>query len=106
MASRNKKKLLRIILGNLSNAILHEILAESAITELREHYSKEAANSLEVALKYRQKLSSRFTISENMKSKLIRIVNNKLNQRIRMGYKNLNLTKVEINVEYFLKKIK
>ena len=106
MVSRNKKKLLKIILGNLSNAILHEILAESTIAELREHYFKEAINSFEVAIKYRQKLSYEFSISNDLKSKLIRIVKSKLRQRIKNGYNNLNLNKVEIYVESLLKKIK
>ena len=106
MASRNKKKLLRIIIGNLSNAILHEILAESTQNELREYYSKESVISLEVALRYRQKLSYDFTFSNNLKSILVKIVKNKLNQRINLGYKNLDLNKVEIHVNFFLKKIK
>lgn len=104
MASRNKKKLIKIILGNLSNAILHEILANSAIEELRGHYEKEVKNSITIAIKYRNKLSSKWIINDNIKVKLIRIVKIKLNGRIRRGY-NLDLDCIEDVAEYFIRKL-
>jgi predicted Zn-dependent protease len=106
MASKNKKKLLKIILGNLSNAILHEILADAVFNELRFYYSKESTNSLEIAIRYRQKLSANFSFPVHLKLKLIQLIRSKLNQRIRKGYKNIDLTKIESFVEKYLQKIK
>lgn len=57
MKLKNKKKLEKIIVGNLCNAVLHEILAQSVEGDIREHYEKEVLNSFNVALKYRNELN-------------------------------------------------
>jgi hypothetical protein len=61
---------------------------------------------LEIAIRYRQKLSANFSFPVHLKLKLIQLIRSKLNQRIRKGYKNIDLTKIESFVEKYLQKIK
>ncbi len=55
---QNKGKLARIFIGNIANAVVHEVL-ENAIDEesLRSYYCKEARNSFLLAKMYREKLN-------------------------------------------------
>ena len=57
MKSKSRNKIEKIIIGNLGNAILHEILAISVEGDMKKHYKKEMLNSFKVALKYRNELS-------------------------------------------------
>ena len=52
---QNKSKLVRIFIGNIANAVVHEVL-ENAIEEqsLRSHYGKEMQNSFLLAKRYRK----------------------------------------------------
>ena len=54
----NRKKLIGLFIGNISNAILHKIL-EKAVEEdaIRKYYDKEFLNSLDIAKKYREKIN-------------------------------------------------
>lgn len=55
---QNKNKLIELFIGNISNAIVHNIL-EKAIDkeEIAEKYRKELITSFEVAKKYREKIN-------------------------------------------------
>ncbi len=55
---QNRNKLIELFIGNISNAIVHEIL-EKAITqeELIEKYDKELLASLSLAKRYREKIN-------------------------------------------------
>ena len=55
---QNRKKLIELFIGNLSNAIIHEILIEAIkdkSKELASYYQKEIENAIEISKKYREK---------------------------------------------------
>ncbi|MEK6830761.1 MAG: hypothetical protein AABX77_01930 [Nanoarchaeota archaeon] len=55
---QNRNKLIDLFIGNISNAIIHEIL-ERAIDqeEIADRYRKELNNSLNKAKEYREKIN-------------------------------------------------
>ena len=98
-----------LLIGNLSNAIVHKILEESIEDEaVRKHYGRELLNSLEIAKRYREKINP---IDEpfpekdivEIKNKIISKVNNELKLRISKGYENINLNAVEKTTNEMLK---
>ena len=103
---QNRNKLINLFVGNLSNAVLHRIL-EKAIFENQEivaKYKKEIKNSWTIAKEYREKINPAnppFPIQdrEEIRSSIIKRVKAELSLRISRGYKNLDISKVEMEVD-------
>lgn len=95
----NRKKLIGLFIGNISNAILHRILEKAIKDEvIRRYYDKEFLNSFEIAKKYRKKINpvdNKLPDSSEIKDIIIKKVNNELKIRISKGYKNIDLSLVE-----------
>ena len=98
---QNRNKLIDLLVGNLSNAVVHKILEEAIEDEaVRKHYNRELLSSLEIAKRYREKINpvnepfQEKDISD-IKRKIISKVNNELKLRISKGYENINLNAVE-----------
>ncbi len=109
--AQNRKKLIDLFIGNISNSIVHKIL-ERAIDnkEIINKYIKEQNISLEIAKKYRERINPPKTILPNkdaayIRNKTVNKVNAELMLRISKGYKNINLDLVENMVDKALKDI-
>ena len=106
----NRKKMIDLFIGNVSNAILHSIL-EKAVEDniIRKYYDKEFLNSFEIAKRYREKINPMGSIlpeASEIKKIVIRKVNNELKIRISKGYKNIDLSLVESSTDDILSKLK
>lgn len=107
--NQNRNKLIELFVGNITNAIVHQVL-EKAIknTEIANKYVKEFKTSWEIAQKYREKINPADTplpdrdLSE-IKNKIIKKANAKLQERINQGYENIGLKLVE---EYVMKALR
>ncbi|HII16187.1 MAG TPA: hypothetical protein HA362_07835 [Nanoarchaeota archaeon] len=109
---QNKGKLVRIFIGNVANAVVHEIL-ENAIEEqsLRSHYGKEMQNSFLLAKRYRKKLNPGGKPlpdkeSADIKAKIMKKAVNELKLRIKKGYTNIDVDSADKIAEKLLKKLK
>ena len=109
---QNRKKLIELFIGNLVNAIIHNLL-EKAIDkeEIADKYRKELLASFEIAKKYREKINPINSPLPDrdidyIKEKIIRRVKTELNLRIQKGYENIELSLVEKEVEVVLEKLK
>lgn len=106
----NRKKLVDLFIGNISNAILHRILEKAIEDEvIRKYYDKEFLNSFEIAKKYREKINpvdSKLPDSSEIKNIIIKKVNNELKIRILKGYKNIDLSLVEAITNIILSELK
>ncbi|MBI2003878.1 hypothetical protein HYS72_00235 [Candidatus Pacearchaeota archaeon] len=108
---QNRNKLIDLFIGNISNAILHEILIESIkdkSKEIASYYQKEIENVLSISQKYREKINPANTpLSDKdvsyIKTKIIHRVKIELMNRISKGYKNIDLTLVDKLVDKMLK---
>ena len=107
--SQNRNKLIILFIGNVSNAIVHEIL-EKAINnkEIIDKYRKEIMNSFEKAKEYRDKINPKNTRLpdkdvQNLKSKIVNNVKAELKLRISKGYNGIDLNLVEKIVDKYLK---
>ena len=107
--SQNRNKLIILFIGNVSNAIVHEIL-EKAINnkEITDKYRKEIVNSLDKAKEYREKINPKnMGLSDkdvqNVKNKITNKVKTELKIRISKGYEGINLDLVEEMVDKYLK---
>jgi len=110
--TQNRKKLIDLFIGNISNSIVHKIL-EKAIdnNEIINKYIKEQNISLEIAKKYRERINPTKTILPNkdvdyIKIKIVNKVKAELMLRISKGYKNINLNLIENMVDKVLKDLK
>lgn len=109
--SLNKNKLKKLLISNLSNAIVHEILEKAIdISEISNKYHKEIINSFQIAKKYRDKINPVDKIlpmndSKYIREQIIKNVYNELNIRIIKGYKNIDLTFIEELVDQMLKEM-
>lgn len=106
----NRKKLIKLFIGNISNAVLHKIL-ENAIEEeaIRKYYDKEFLNSFEIAKRYRDKINpvnNKLPESSEIKELITKKVNNELKLRISKGYKNIDLSLVEPTTDNVLSELK
>lgn len=108
---QNRKKLIDLFIGNVSNFIIHEIL-EKAIDnkELSNRYNKELLNSLKIAKNYREKINPIKNILPDkdiryIKKRLTNKVKSELRIRIKKGYQNINLNLVEELVDKALKEM-
>ena len=106
---QNRNKLIELFIGNISNAIVHEILELAVGKELMANkYRKELAASFEIAKRYRKKINpmnKSFSDKdvEYIKNKIINKVKAELMIRISKGYENINLLLVEKLVDKALK---
>ena len=95
----NRKKLINLFVGNISNAVLHKILEEAIKDEIiRKYYDKEFLNSFQIAKKYRERINPKdrkIPESSEIKESIIKKVNNELKIRISKGYKNIDSNLVE-----------
>jgi hypothetical protein len=98
---QNRKGLIDLFIGNLSNVIVHEIMGEATESEeIASYYKKEVENSLKISRKYRSRINPINTTLpekdiEYIKKKLVNRVKSKLRERIFNGYKNISLNLVE-----------
>ena len=124
----NRKKLIDLFVGNLSNAILHRILEKAVEDEIiRKYYDKEFLNSLEIAKihenqrffgtpkikrifsEYREKINpmhSTLKEASQIKAIIIKKVTNELKIRISKGYKNIDLSLAESTAGDILAELK
>jgi len=107
---QNRNKLIDLFIGNISNAIVHEIL-ERAVKkeELTEKYRKELINSFEIAMKYREKinpLNKTLPVKDvnYIKTKINNKIKNELSIRISKGYQGIDLSLIEPLTNDALKK--
>ena len=109
---QNRKNLIDLFIGNLSNAIVHEIMEKATENkEIASHYKKEVENSLKISKKYRSKINPiNAVLSEKdigyIKKKLVNKVKSKLKERILEGYENINLDLIEELVNKTLRETK
>lgn len=106
---QNRNKLIELFIGNISNAIIHEILERAVSKELMAgKYRKEITISFEVAKRYREKINPLNKLlpdkdAEYIKTKIINKVMAELMTRISKGYKNIELDLIEDLVDRALK---
>ncbi len=110
--TQNRNKLIDLLIGNISNAIVHSIL-EIAIgkNEIADRYRKEMITSRCIAEKYRNMInpaSSPLQTKdvEHIKTKITNKVNSELRLRISKGYQNISLELVSPLVDKSLKELK
>lgn len=107
--AQNKNKLIKSLIGNLANSIVHRILEKSITnSEITKKYQKEAFNSLEISKKYREKINP---INEKLQEKDIDLIKDKVTSRVKSeislriskGYSNLENIDIESEVAKALK---
>lgn len=106
----NRKRLIGLFIGNVSNAILHKIL-EKAVEDdaVRKYYDKEFLNSFDIARKYRAKINPtdrKLPEFSEIKKNIINKVINELELRTAKGYKNIDLSSVESVTDNILSELK
>ena len=108
----NRKKLISLLIGHISIAVIHEILIGSTENkEIADHYKKEMENAINLSKKYRVKTnpknsSFRNKDSKYIKSQIINKVKLELTKRTLKEYKNINLSLMLPITEKHLKKLK
>ena len=106
---QNRNKFIELFIGNISNAVVHEILERAVGKELMaDKYRKELITSFEIARRYREKINPvNRPISdkdvEYIRNKIINKVKAELMIRISKGYENIGLNLVEALVDKALK---
>jgi hypothetical protein len=109
--AQSRTKLLRLFIGNLSNAIVHKLLEKAInIPEIASKYRKEIANSWSIAKIYRQKINPKLPPFpekdlKEIKAKTISRVRADILLRISKGYENLSLEAIESEVDSSLKEM-
>ncbi|MFH1317033.1 MAG: hypothetical protein ABII01_05940 [Candidatus Woesearchaeota archaeon] len=108
---QNRNKLIDLFIGNISNAIVHEIL-EKAIDDdnIRRHYDKEMKNSFEIAKKYRENINpAKAPLPDRdnkyIRDRIVKKVNAELQLRISKGYENIDISLVGEIVDKLLKEM-
>mgnify|MGYP001616548739 CR=1 FL=1 len=106
----NRKKMINLFIGNISNAVLHRILEQAVEDDvIRKYYDKEFLNSFEIAKSYRGKINpvnSKLPESSEIKDLITKKVNNELKLRISKGYKNIDLSLVESTTNVILSELR
>ena len=106
---QNRNKLIGLFIGNLANAIVHAILEEAIDRkEIADRYRKEWKTSKDIAVAYRKKINpAEFPLPstdvEHIRAKLRKRINSELKSRIARGYQNINLERIDILIEKYLK---
>lgn len=107
--TQNRKKLIQLLIGNLANAVVHEILEKSIDNEeLISRYREELFNSFQIAKKYREKinpLDSFFNeaVVDDIKKKIHARVKSELLFRISKGYTGIRLESIDRIIDKMLK---
>ena len=110
--SQNRNKLIDLFVGNLSNAIIHEILEKAIdIEEIAVRYNKEIKTSFDIAKDYREKINPvdkplPLKDIEEIRRRIVNNVKNELLLRISKGYKNIDINLVEDILEKYLRELK
>ncbi|MDP2924745.1 MAG: hypothetical protein Q8N99_00065 [Nanoarchaeota archaeon] len=114
---QNRNQFIDIFIGNLANAIVHDILEKSIMNneELRDKYSNkyrnELINSYNIAKRYRDKinpldktlpLKDIIYIKDQLKNK----VQAELLSRINQGYQNINLESIDQEIDEKFKELR
>lgn len=108
---QNRNKLIDLFLGNLANAVIHEILGKAIDDEnIRNHYSRELQASIDKARAYREKINPANAVLPDKDTgiiydKLVSKVKVELQLRIARGYKNINMDLVDATARKFLVKM-
>ena len=98
---QNRNKLIDLFIGNIANAIVHEILERAVSKEIMaDKYRKELTTSFEIAKRYREKInpahrSLPYKDVAYIKEKIMARVKTELTTRISKGYKNIDLELIE-----------
>jgi len=98
---QNRNKLINLFIGNVSNAVVHEILERAVSKEvMADRYRKELVTSLEIAKNYREKINpiNRSLPDKDVayiKEKIIARVKAEIMTRISKGYKNIDLNLID-----------
>ena len=101
----NRNKMIVLFSSNLATAVLHRVLEKAAgNSDLIGKYQKEFKTSWEIAKDYRAKINPiDRTLSqedrEEIRTKTIGRVKSELKIRIEKGYKNIDLSLVEKEVD-------
>lgn len=108
---QNRNQLIDLFVGNISNAVVHEILEKSIdVEEIVSKYNKEIKASFDVAKYYRDKINPidrilPFKDAIEIKKKIFNKVRSELQFRISKGYKNIDIYSAEKAIDGFLKKL-
>lgn len=106
---QNRNKLIDLFIGNISNAVIHQILEKAIeVEEISNKYVKESNISLNKAKEYREKINPvnrplPYKDINYIKDKIINKVKAELNLRIEKGYENIDLDLVSELVDKMLK---
>ena len=106
---QNRNKLIELFIGNISNAVVHEILERAVGKELMaDKYRKELATSFEIAKQYREKINPANKPLPNrdveyIRNKIINKVKAEIMIRISKGYENIDINLIEKLVDKALK---
>ena len=109
---QNRNKLIDLLIGNLSNAVVHEILGKVIDDEIvRNYYNKELRVSLDRAKNYREKINPVNSSlpekdAEHIKDKIVKKVKAELELRKSKGYENIDFELVGPSVDIILESIK
>ena len=109
--ARNRNKLITLFIGNLSNALVHQILEKATDdAELAHKYDKELLTSLDIAKAYREKINPKtepLPLQDRtyIKSKVMKQVTAELSLRIAKGYQHIDLSLVEGHIDTLLKEL-
>ena len=109
---QNRNKLIELFIGNISNALVHEILEMAVSKELvADKYRKELASSFEIANRYREKINpvNRSLPDKDVvyiKDKIVARAKSELMIRISKGYLNIDLELVKLLTDKALKDVK
>lgn len=108
---QNRNKLIDLFVGNISNSIIHKILERAVGGEdIADRYRKEKITSFEIAKRYREKINpknksfSRKNV-DYIRNKVVRRVKSELLLRIEKGYKNIDISIVEQEINNVLKEM-
>ncbi|MDO8508991.1 MAG: hypothetical protein Q7S27_04885 [Nanoarchaeota archaeon] len=107
----NRNKLIDILISNISNAVVHRILEKATLNpEIVDWYRKEMINSFQIAKKYRDMINPKEKLPEKniayIRDKILRKVKGELLIRVNKGYENIDLDKVEEEIDQVLEEMK
>lgn len=106
---QNRNKLIELFIGNISNAIVHEIVGKAIDDDnIRNHYNIELKISVDKARSYREKINPMNKVLPDkdvgyIRDKIVRKVRVELQLRASQGYTNINLDLVEVTVDNMLR---
>ena len=81
---QNRKKLIDLFIGNISNSIAHKILEKATDNkDLADKYNKELLNSLNIAKKYRNKINP---VNARFPNKDVGYIRNKVRIKLKQNY--------------------